>query len=151
MHTPSSLSSWRLTGSVVDAQAGEKAAITEGTTLTPSEDADGDGLQAELQQLSLQLQRADAVGGAAAAGEGPGVALSGELLEAVSELRRTLQDIEEANPAAPASMALEQTLSAPGTPRPSSSELDALHTGLTPRASSVDDTSDISSDASVHS
>ena len=77
--------------------------------------------------------------------------MSGELLEAVSELRRTLQDIEEANPAAPASMALEQTLSAPGTPRPSSSELDALHTGLTPRASSVDDTSDISSDASVHS
>ena len=150
MHTPSSLSSWRLTGSVVDAQAGEKAAITEGTTLTPSEDADGDGLQAELQQLSLQLQRADAVGGAAAAGEG-GAVLSGELLEAVSELRRTLQDIEEANPGAPASMALEQTLSAPGTPRPSSSELDALHTGLTPRASSVDDTSDISSDASVHS
>ena len=150
MHTPSSLSSWRLTGSVVDAQAGEKAAITEGTTLTPSEDADGDGLQAELQQLSLQLQRADAVGGAAAAGEG-GAVLSGELLEAVSELRRTLQDIEEANPGAPTSMALEQTLSAPGTPRPSSSELDALHTGLTPRASSVDDTSDISSDASVHS
>ena len=150
MHTPSSLSSWRLTGSVVDEQAGEKAAITEGTTLTPSEDADGDGLQAELQQLSIQLQRADAVGGAAAAGEG-GAVLSGELLEAVSELRRTLQDIEEANPAAPASMALEQTLSAPGTPRPSSSELDALHTGLTPRASSVDDTSDISSDASVHS
>ena len=150
MHTPSSLSSWRLTGSVVDAQAGEKAAITEGTTLTPSEDADGDGLQAELQQLSIQLQRADAVGGAAAAGEG-GAVLSGELLEAVSELRRTLQDIEEANPGAPTSMALEQTLSAPGTPRPSSSELDALHTGLTPRASSVDDTSDISSDASVHS
>ena len=137
---------------MVDAQAGEKAAITQGTTLTPSEDAEGDGLQAELQQLSLQLQRADAVGGAAAAGEGPGAALSGELLEAVSELRRTLQDIEEVNP--PTSMALEQTLSsAPGTgtPRPSSSELDALHTGLTPRASSVDDTSDISSDASVHS
>ena len=77
--------------------------------------------------------------------------MSGELLEAVSELRRTLQDIEEAHPGAPTSMALEQTLSAPGTPRPSSSELDALHTGLTPRASSVDDTSDISSDASVHS
>ena len=112
---------------MVDAQAGEKAAITQGTTLTPSEDAEGDGLQAELQQLSLQLQRADAVGGAAAAGEGPGAALSGELLEAVSELRRTLQDIEEVNP--PTSMLLEQTLSSapePRRPTPSSCESRSL-------------------------